>query len=150
MPYRGWQGSALTRDGNIPRPRPARGQPEPPVIVVLRAADGPQLREVLAGIEEEGVPYSVQWPPRINTEAASATGLARQAALRSPLHVGVGVGAAGDVCVHHDKLSEPLSELCSDGAADRDVARTLGHNAARIVVSLPLKPMPRTPILSFG
>jgi hypothetical protein len=108
------------------------------VIVVLSAADGPLLREVLAGIEEEGVPYSVD--ADAGPSAVTATELALRAALRSPLHVGVGVGVSGEVCVHHDKLADPVAELCSDGAANRDIARTLGHNAARIVVGLPLKP----------
>lgn len=113
------------------------GQPGPPVIVVLSAGDGPLLREVLAGIEEEGVPYSVHADP--DTAVVTATDLARRAALRSPLHVGVGVGPSGDVCVHHDKLAEPVPELGA-ATANLDIARTLGHNAARIVVGLPLKP----------
>ena len=116
------------------------GQPRPPVIMVLSAGEGPVLREVLAGIEEEGVPYSVD-RDRTDGVVASAVDLARQAAQRSPLHVGVGVGASGDVCVHHDRLDEVVAELCSRGAADADDARVLGHNAARIVVSLPLRPL---------
>ena len=117
------------------------GQPEPPVIVVLSAGAGPVLREVLAGIEEEGVPYSVE-RGSAGDVATSAVDLARRAARRSPLHVGVGVGASGDVCVHHDKLDEVVAELCSGDAAHPDAARILGHNAARIVVSLPLRPLP--------
>lgn len=110
------------------------GQPDRPVIVVLTAG-GAVEREVLAGIEEEGVPYSV-----LTTDSdATASDLARQAALRSPLRVGVGIDGRGDVCVHHDQLADPLPEL-SSGAADAELARLLGHNAARIVVGLPLKP----------
>lgn len=108
------------------------GQPSRPVIVVL--ADGAEsvVREVLAGIEEEGVP-SVAEADR----AATAADLATLAASRSPLQVGVGVGAAGDVCVCHAKLDQPVFALPA-GSADIAV-RTLGHNAARIVAGLPLR-----------
>lgn len=116
------------------------GQPQPPVIVVLSADAGPIEREVLAGIEEEGVPYVVR-----RVDAAhrcwAATDLAQQAALSSPLQVGVGVGREGEVSVHHSKLAEPAPALGSAGVADQAMARTLGHNAARIVVGLPLKPV---------
>ena len=53
--------------------------------------------------------------------------------------VGVGIDARGHVCVQHDKLPVPLSELSSDGPADALTARILGHNAARIVVGIPLR-----------
>lgn len=111
-----------------------------PVIVVLSAApaSGPahsRVREVCAGIEEEGVPF-VRLP---GDDEPDAAGLARSAARRSPLDVGVGVDARGAVCVHHDKLAAPLPALAAGAAAELAVARTLGHNAARIVVGLPLK-----------
>ncbi|WP_245234142.1 glycerol dehydratase reactivase beta/small subunit family protein [Mycobacterium sp. PS03-16] len=110
------------------------GQPAKPAIVVLSAADGPVEHAVLAGIEEEGVPYTVQ---RV-TDGRAAPELARDAAGRAPLGVGVGVDTRGGVCAHQDKLPAPVPGLMSDGA-DPDVARALGHNAARIVVGLPLK-----------
>ncbi|WP_235654157.1 glycerol dehydratase reactivase beta/small subunit family protein [Mycolicibacterium houstonense] len=112
------------------------GQPDRPAIVVLSAGSRAVERDVLAGIEEEGVPYLLA-PGDAEVPAAE---LARRAALRSPLHVGVGVGTAGDVCVQHAKLSDPLPELCSGEGADAVAARVLGHNAARIVVGVPLKP----------
>ncbi|WP_449560640.1 glycerol dehydratase reactivase beta/small subunit family protein [Mycolicibacterium mageritense] len=112
------------------------GRPERPAIVIVSAAGGAAEREVAAGIEEEGVPYVVH---RDEIDV-SAIDLARSAALRSPLGVGVGVDARGEVWVHHAKLAEPLVELGSGGVADTDVARMLGHHAARMVVGLPLKP----------
>lgn len=112
------------------------GQPDRPAIVVVSAAGGGRIeREVLAGIEEEGVPYSLL-PADPDVPAAD---LARQAALRSPLRVGIGLDARGEVCIHHDQLADPLPELGSGGTAAAGTARTLGHNAARIVVGLPLK-----------
>lgn len=114
------------------------GQPERPVVVVFSAGAVATEREVLAGIEEEGVPYTVQRGGE-SVESMAATELAQRAAQHSPLQVGVGVGVLGDVCVHHDKLNAPLAALCAEGVVTQDVARVLGHNAARIVIGLPLK-----------
>jgi hypothetical protein len=111
------------------------GQPEKPAILVLSSASGPVENEVLAGIEEEGVPSIVERPRR----QEDARALANSAAARSSLSVGVGIDADGCVCVQHDKLPKPLSELFSSGPAVQSVARILGHNAARIVVGIPLR-----------
>ena len=112
------------------------GQPDRPAIVVLSAGSREVERAVLAGIEEEGVPYLL-----VSGDAqVPAAELAHRAALRSPLHVGVGVGARGEVCVQHAKLSDPLPELSSGSSSDAAACRVLGHNAARIVAGLPLKP----------
>jgi len=94
------------------------------------------VREVLAGIEEEGVPSSSQ-PVTDADRGIAAADLAVRAAMQSPLQVGVGVGAGGDICVCHAKLGEPVFELPA-GSPDT-AARTMGHNAARIVAGLPLK-----------
>lgn len=107
-----------------------------PVIVVLWAGPAQRLlRAVCAGIEEEGVPHTTQR----HDGAHDAGELARRAARRSPLGVGVGVDARGGVCVQHDTLAVAPAELTAAPAAGDAVARTLGHNAARIVVGVPLK-----------
>lgn len=106
------------------------------MIVVLADSAGPAVREVLAGIEEEGVPYSAQ-PVTDADHGMAAADLAIRAATQSPLQVGVGVSAAGDVCVCHARLDQPVFELAAGSASA--AIRTLGHNAARIVAGLPLK-----------
>lgn len=116
------------------------GQAEKPAILVLSSAAGRVEDEVLAGLEEEGVP-SVVDRPRHDEDARA---LACRAAGRSSLSVGVGIDAKGRVCVQHDKLAEPLDELSTTDTADPTTARILGHNAARIVVGIPL----RTELLS--
>lgn len=111
------------------------GQPEKPAILVLSRGNGQLESQVLAGIEEEGVPAVVERPAG-DRDAAS---LACDAAERSSLSVGVGIDAAGRVCVHHDKLPEPLAELMVPAGAESGAVRILGHNAARIVVGVPLR-----------
>jgi hypothetical protein len=111
------------------------GQPDKPAILVLSSGADALEREVLAGIEEEGVPYLLERP----TGGADARGLAKLAASRSSLSVGVGIDARGRVCVQHELLAEPPSGLFTSGSAERECARTLGHDAARIVVGIPLR-----------
>lgn len=106
------------------------------MIVVLAADGGSVMREVLAGIEEEGVPAAA--PPVDGADrGVSAADLAQRAAMLSPLQVGVGIGAPGDIRVCHAKLGQPVFGL--PAGSSPSAARTMGHNAARIVAGLPLK-----------
>lgn len=108
------------------------GQPAPPAILVISCGATPVVHEVLAGIEEEGVPAIHER----RTGDDDAHELARAAAARSSLGVGVGVDARGAVSVQHEKLPGTIAGLFSEHTA---AARTLGHNAARIVVGIPLR-----------
>jgi ParB-like chromosome segregation protein Spo0J len=103
-----------------------------PAVVVLshpHPANRRCLREIGAGLEEEGVPFRVE-----NIEdRCAARELAFAAALASGLDVGVGVDAAGNMCVHHAKL--PPDAPAMAGPAARDI----GHNAARLVIGIPFK-----------
>lgn len=89
------------------------------------------LREVCAGLEEEGVPYRVEG---YEGENGCAVRLAAIAAGRSPLQVGIGLGSSGELAVHHEKLhNRPpyLQDVWQNG-------RILGKNAGRLVKGLPL------------
>ncbi|BBY30435.1 glycerol dehydratase reactivase beta/small subunit family protein [Mycolicibacterium sediminis] len=112
--------------------------PTRPVIVVASVAAGPIEDAVLAGIEEEGVPFVVDRDVD-RAEGADAAALARVAALRSPLGVGVGIDAAQGICVQPEKVADPMADLMSPPGAGAETARVLGHDAARICVGLPLK-----------
>lgn len=106
------------------------GQPEPPYVLVAGLADDELVRAALAGIEEEGVPSRVG-PPQGSSEAA-----ARAAAGAAPLEVGLAV-VDGTVCLTHAKL--PAGQVVDSVVSATPVeARRLGHDAARIVVSVPL------------
>ena len=116
------------------------GQPEKPAILVL-SAGGELESEVLAGIEEEGVPYLVE---RVAPDGDSdAQRLARRAAARSSLDVGVGIDADGRVAILHDKLPDGVEGLSAAQPATPRTGRVAGHNAARIVVGVPLMDVPR-------
>ena len=110
--------------------------PVRPAIVVVGAGPEAVTRAVLAGIEEEGVPFVLE-----HADAAErAIELAAAAALRSPLEVGVGIDRDGTVCVQPAKVACAVPELVETvDATDVRVARILGHNAARLCVGLPLK-----------
>ncbi|MCE0534786.1 glycerol dehydratase reactivase beta/small subunit family protein [Kineosporia rhizophila] len=103
-----------------------------PRVVVLTSGPLDLLREICAGLEEEGVPFEV-----VPQRTGAARDLAHRAANRSPLQVGVGLDATGLTIVHHSKLptGKPVSR---DEAATPQAARRAGRNAARVVVSAPL------------
>jgi hypothetical protein len=114
----------------------------PAVVVAVSGQEGhagqdgvtATLRELLAGVEEEGVPF------RVERAAEGAAGsIAHDAALASTLGVGIGVDDAGLIAVHHAKLPPGCPAL----TGDRRRARTLGHNAARLVVGIPFKDIQR-------
>jgi len=79
-------------------------------------------------MEEEGVPL------RVEDGAGTALELAFAAARASSLGVGIGLDAT-TVCVHHAKRPQDSPVL----TAALVHARLCGHNAARLVVGLPLK-----------
>jgi hypothetical protein len=104
-----------------------------PAVVLLHHPDlGDRrcLREINAGMEEEGVPCRIE-----NAAGGGARELAFAAAQASNLDVGIGVDAAGYICVHHAKLPPDAPAAAGPPSS----ARTMGHNAARLVVGIPFK-----------
>ncbi|SDF45545.1 glycerol dehydratase reactivase beta/small subunit family protein [Sporomusa acidovorans] len=107
-----------------------------PSIVICISEDGQdeyKIREIKAGIEEEGIPYSL-----LQAKNSDAIALAWQAAAASQLGVGVGVSPAG-VCIHYHKLSEDTPLFISETASNPGIWRQFGYNAARLVKGLPFK-----------
>ncbi|HSK61462.1 MAG TPA: glycerol dehydratase reactivase beta/small subunit family protein [Actinomycetospora sp.] len=110
--------------------------PTRPVVLVAAAGTFPAavLRELRAGLEEEGVPHELR--PGHDDEP-DPTALAHRVARDSPLEVGVGLTERG-IAVHHGKLPAGLP-VAVDPDVTAEVARRMGHDAARVVTGIPLK-----------
>jgi len=114
--------------------------------VVLRVDDAwrdtPVLAELLAGLEEEGVPGRVDWVSAAMPEQGepAAVALAHQAALASRLEVGLGLDRSGALALHQRRqpLEAPLMVVPAR-LVDRPTARAMGMNAARLVKVQPLE-----------
>jgi hypothetical protein len=111
-------------------------RPVAPAVVVRYAGGHPEvLRQVCAGLEEEGVPARVE--PA--TDPPGCVALAHAAARASPLETGIGIDAAGAVAVHHAALprTAPVRVLRAGAAAAEH--RLAGGAAARVVTVQPLR-----------
>lgn len=108
-------------------------------ITVHPAAEGGSvLRELLAGLEEQGVPWEVE------VAGGEAVALAHRAAGRSVLRVGLAVAGDGTVVLHHAQLppERPVQHLPRAGPTQ---ARLAGQNAGRLVKGLPLEGLSQPP-----
>ncbi|SHE34733.1 glycerol dehydratase reactivase beta/small subunit family protein [Alkalibacter saccharofermentans] len=94
----------------------------------------PILNEVLWGIEEEEVPYNVE-----TIDKKEATELGYQAAIASPLGVGVGFGEDGYIALHSSNLKQDEPLLKFSFKEETHKVRALGANAARLVKGIPFK-----------
>ena len=95
-----------------------------------------KIREVQAGMEEEGIPCFV-----VQSKESDVVALAYQGACASKLGVGLGIGADG-LCIHYCKLPDqhPLFALNVPGIPVQ--WRHFGYNAARLVKGIPFKEQP--------
>ncbi|MDR3589828.1 MAG: glycerol dehydratase reactivase beta/small subunit family protein [Negativicutes bacterium] len=114
---------------------PRETAPVKPCIMIYVSPHSGQeakLREVQAGIEEEGIPWD-----RGNGEGDAAL-LAYRGAEESQLETGIGIAAAG-MSLHCRKLprDKPLFSLTA--GEDPAAWRHLGCNAARLVKGIPFK-----------
>lgn len=102
------------------------------VITAIDGCDG-LWREVLLGIEEEGIPFVLQ--PQTGGDLIHH---AWQAAQRSPLQVGIACDRER-LIVHYKNLpaSTPLFSLMYH--QNRLARRNTGNNAARLVKGIPFR-----------
>ncbi|MBO0462012.1 MULTISPECIES: glycerol dehydratase reactivase beta/small subunit family protein [Enterococcus] len=107
----------------------------PSIIIYVDGIDEAILTSLLYGIEEESIPYKLE--AKAFNNAAQA---AYEAALASPLQVGIG-GSKDTLCLHHKSLKReaPYQVLQHVSIVPSTILRNLGSNAARIVKSIPLK-----------
>ncbi|WP_159722850.1 glycerol dehydratase reactivase beta/small subunit family protein [Enterococcus sp. CSURQ0835] len=104
-----------------------------PTIYVATLAEKAPLALILAGIEEEEVPYEL-----VTTEKKDRIAAAFELATRSPLAVGVVIDQTRAV-LHYKNLpaEKPLFEIPNETTE----LMKLGANAARLVKGIPFKPL---------
>jgi hypothetical protein len=90
------------------------------------------LRELLCGTEEEGVPCEVE-----AAGEGGAAALAYKAAEASVLGVGLGLDGAGMAAAHYNKLPSEKPLFTLNYRLDGDKLRVLAANAARLVKGMP-------------
>jgi len=109
----------------------------PEVVIYFAAADEALLPAVLAGLEEQSVPW------RSAPEQGPAGDLAGRAARESLLNVGLGISGGG-VVLHLAQLGQDIP-LFSGRPDSPEKARAFGENAGRLVKGLPLVPIEEPP-----
>ena len=120
------------------------GAVRPQVVVAADPGSAPTaLREVRAGLEEEGVPH------RLLTRPGGAAALAALAAGASELAVGLGLDA-DEVVVTHARLPPGAPLLRVPVAAGPLALRTAGQDAARLVTTRPLAGLPGSRGAPYG
>lgn len=89
------------------------------------------ITELTVGIEEEGIPYSVE--VREDTALNNAYHASRDSRL------GTGIGVSDEVIIHYEKLKKEAPLFRKDTAEKEISFRNLGCNAARLVKRVPFK-----------
>jgi hypothetical protein len=108
-----------------------------PVVIILAVKPAPAetIAPILWGLEEEGVPAELY-----EVADGEAAALAKEAADRSPLNVGIGVNLNNlMVSLHHRNLPREWPLFTLRGPELQPAClRMLGKNAARLVKGEPL------------
>lgn len=107
---------------------------KPCINVMVDDMDNILLKNILAGIEEEGLPYEIF---NLNKEDVLST--THKASQQSKLGVGVGF-SNNRVIVHYSKLREN-NAIIDTSLKDYEItkARKIGNNAARLYKVMPFK-----------
>jgi hypothetical protein len=108
--------------------------PKPEIKVYFKKDSVPRdiVIQVLLGIEEEGLPYSLE-----EKNYATASELAYKAAEAS--HLGVGIGISNEIALQYIKLKEGEPLFLIPAGDDETYLRNIGANAARLVKRMPFK-----------
>lgn len=105
-------------------------------VKVAPKYDGSNVfNNVLYGIEEEGIPYTVDV---VDGSSLMTKNLSYEASSKSNLGVGVGIADDG-ISVHYEKLKQDETLFCIEADSNVDKVRDIGSNAARIVKRMPFK-----------
>ena len=105
---------------------------KPTILIFTVRPDEALLRELCAGIEEEGVLYDVIAQP-----SGEASALSAQASGMSML--GAGLALVGRATALHIKGMTSQSPLLGYANTTESQARDMGADSARVIKKLPLK-----------
>ena len=113
---------------------PAMEQERPVIKLYFdeKSASQETIKQVMYGIEEEGVPCDA------SPASGSALTLAVEAGRASRLEVGLGVDAVA-VALHYSKLEPDAPLFQVHAKEDSERLRSIGANAARLVKKQPFK-----------
>lgn len=108
----------------------------PSIYVILKNPVEPLLREVLAGIEEEGIPYRIL---EVTDERAREEDEVYRASIKSRLGIAIGL-YKNRIILHYNKLNvnEPIFAFILKND-EKNKARAIGCNAARLYKQVPFK-----------
>jgi len=103
------------------------------VVAVKENANLTLINEILFGIEEEGIPYSIN-----EDLTGNAQELAFQAGRQSKLNVGIGY-SNNELILHQRNLSKEyfVYRIQNANQVKKSSLRTFGINSARLVKNIP-------------
>jgi hypothetical protein len=108
----------------------------PCIFVCLNNLKEPFLKEILAGIEEEGIPYNMK-----NISFNESTILREVYIAAQESRMGIAIGVIDNrIVLHYNKLKEekPLIDIKLN-LYEKEKARIVGCNAARLYKIMPFK-----------
>ena len=107
----------------------------PAIYVHTNQNEAPILKQILYGMEEEGIPFRLK-----EMQSANVIDESYQAAMASPLLVGVAY-LNDQVVIHYRSLplESPIFNETRLASKDKQFLRALGANVARLVKGIPFK-----------
>jgi len=108
---------------------------KPAIYVRALQNDAPILKQILYGMEEEGIPFQLK-----EVQSSNVINESYQASMESPLLVGVAY-LNDQVVIHYRSLplKQPIFNETRLASKDKKFLRALGANAARLVKGIPFK-----------
>lgn len=112
---------------------------KPAIFVIISNAEKSVLKELLAGIEEEGIPYDVK---NITFNESNVLKYLHEASQKSRMGIAVAI-INNRIILQHNKLKQekPLIDITLNFYNKEVKARTVGSNAARLYKVMPFKSM---------
>ena len=102
-------------------------------VLVSEEVQKREYRDMLLGIEEEGVPFEIE-----ESNLLEDIELSYIAATQSRLGVGIGISSKY-ISLHYEKLPQDKPLFRINKESSEEALRAIGSNAARLVKRMPFK-----------